>query len=324
MAAENILELTSGLYQFLLAAEQTCLAGRKAAEDARFRVLLRAHQLSDRFQVARQSAGVRFSGMCDEIAAGLREFAAEVEFRRPTTAGVREAWQRLGRQYEALVASVRTAPRLADAKVRLAHLKPRNYHRSLFHVAVGLVATLAYQFLLDRTAMLVLGASILLGFVIMDLLRRFSPALNESFVTRAFGRISRPSEAHRVPAATWYLVALLLGAFWYPKLAIQLGALALAFGDPAASLVGKRWGRRKLLGEKSLLGTLGFFGAATVAAAGFLALAAPGLGALSILGISAAVALVGAVTELLSRRLDDNLTIPLAAGGAAYLLLFLL
>ncbi|MBN1771243.1 MAG: hypothetical protein JXB32_08290 [Deltaproteobacteria bacterium] len=324
MAAENILELTSGLYRFLVATEQTCLAGRKAAEDARVRVMQRARRLSDRFHEARQNAGARFSGRYDEIATSLREFASTVELRRPATGAVREAWQRLGRQYEALVASVRTAPRPAEAKVHLAHLKPRNWYRSLFHVSVGLVATLAYQFLLDRTALLLLGASLLLVFVIMDLLRRFSPVLNESFVTRAFGRISRPSEAHRIPAATWYLVALLLGAFWYPKLAIQLGALALAFGDPAASLVGKRWGRWKLLGEKSLIGTLAFFGATVVATASFLALAAPGLGLPSLLGISAAVALVGAVTELLSRRLDDNLTIPLAAGGAAYLLLFLL
>jgi dolichol kinase len=87
--------------------------------------------------------------------------------------------------------------------------------------------------------------------------------------------------------------------------------------------VGKRWGRWKLLGEKSLLGTLGFFGATLVATAVFLLLVAPGLGVLSILGICAAVALVGAVTELLSSRLDDNLTIPLVAGGVAYLLLIL-
>jgi dolichol kinase len=324
MAAEDILELTSGLYQFLVVTEETYLAGRKAAEEARFRVLERARLLSQRFHEARQSAGVRFGEMYDEIAAGLREFASEVEVRRPTTAGVRAAWQRLGRQYEALLASVRTAPRTVDAEVHLAHLKPRNYHRNLFHVSVGLTATLAYEFLLDRTAMLTIGLSILLAFVVMDVLRRLSPAINESFVNRAFGKISRPSEAHRVPSATWYLTALLLGAFCYPKLAIQLGALALAFGDPAASLVGKRWGRWKLLGEKSLMGTLGFFGATLAATATFLALVAPGLGVPAILGICAAVALVGAVTELLSSRLDDNLTIPLVAGGIAYLLLILL
>jgi len=324
MAAEDILELTSGLYQFLTATEETYLAGRKAAEDAQSRVMERARLLSEQFREARQSAGARISERCGEIAASLREFASEVEVRRPTTtAVVREAWQGLGRQYEALVAAVRTAPQPADAEVHLAHLKPRNYHRNLFHISMGLTATLAYQFLLGRTAMLVLGTSILLAFMIMDLLRRLSPTINESFMTRAFGKISRPSEAHRVPSATWYLAALCLGAFWYPKLAIQLGALALAFGDPAASLVGKRWGRLKLLGEKSLVGTLGFFGAALVVTASFLALVAPGLGVLSILGICTVVALVGAVTELLSSRLDDNFTIPLVAGGIAYLLLFL-
>ena len=244
--------------------------------------------------------------------------------RRPAAAAVREAWQRLGRQYEALLASARTAPRPAGAELRLAHLKPRNLHRNLFHVSMGLFGILAYQFLLGRTALLVVGTSILLAFVVMDLLRRASPAINDSFVNRAFGRISRPSEAHRIPSATWYIAALCLGALCYPKLAIQLGTLALAVGDPAASLVGKRWGRRKLLGDKSLAGTLAFFGATLVAATGFLALVAPRLGLPAVLGIGAAVALVGAVTELLSSRLDDNFTIPLVAGAAAYLLLFLL
>jgi dolichol kinase len=323
MAAENVLELTSGLYQFLVAAEETCFAGRKAAEEARLRVKERAHLLAERFRAARQNAGARFHGMYDEIAAGLREFAATVEARRPAAAVAREAWQRLGRQYEALLASARTAPRPGNAEVRLAHLKPRNYHRSLFHVAMGLAGTLTYQFLLDRPAMLVLGSSLLLAFVVMDLLRRFSPALNDGFVHRAFARISRPSEAHRIPGATWYLAALLLGAICYPQLAIQVGTLTLAFGDPAASLAGKRWGRWKLHGEKSLVGTLAFFGAAFVATATFLALAAPGLGLLWILGLGVAVALVGAVTELLSGRLDDNFTIPLVAGGVAGLLLYL-
>jgi dolichol kinase len=324
MATENILELTSGLYQFLIATEETYLAGRKAAEEAQFRVMERARQLSERFNEARQSASARISERYDEIAASLREFASGEETCRPTTADAREAWQSLGRHYEALVASVRQVPRPSDAEVHLEHLKPRNYHRNLFHVSVGLTATLAYQFLLGRTAMLVLGTSIFLAFVILDLLRRFSPAVNESFMRHVFGKISRPSEAHRVPSATWYVAALVLGAFFLPRLAIQLGALALAFGDPAASLVGKRWGRLKLLGEKSLAGSLGFMVAALVATATFLSLVAPGLGVLGILGISAAVAFAGAVTELVSSWLDDNFTIPLVAGGMAYLLLFLL
>jgi dolichol kinase len=40
--------------------------------------------------------------------------------------------------------------------------------------------------------------------------------------------------------------------------------LALGVGDPAAAWVGRRWGTLKILGRKSLQGTLAFVAAATL------------------------------------------------------------
>ena len=106
-----------------------------------------------------------------------------------------------------------------------------------------------------------------------------------------------------------------------PQHAIELGCLCLGFGDPVASLVGKKWGTRKLVHEKSAAGTLAFFTICVIVGVVFLTLVRPDLGLLSAVAVAALVAAVGAITELVSQRWDDNFTIPLAAGLAAMMLL---
>jgi dolichol kinase len=113
----------------------------------------------------------------------------------------------------------------------------------------------------------------------------------------------------------------MLGVWLLPKPAIELGTLVLAFGDPAASLVGKRWGKRKLVADKSLAGSLAFFLVSAVLCAAFVWWRVPvdslWQGARLVLAVAAA----GALTELASTKLNDNLSIPLCAGLVAALVL---
>jgi dolichol kinase len=169
--------------------------------------------------------------------------------------------------------------------------------------------------------MIVIGSVILGLFVCLDVARRLSPACNQLFMKTLFKPIARPSEAHKVPSATWYMTSLLIGVIAFPQHAIALAALVLAVGDPAASLAGKKWGRLKLIGSKSWVGTGAFILAATIVCTIFLSLVLPGLAFGHRLGIAAALAAAGAVTELLSGRIDDNLSIPLVTGLLATLLL---
>ncbi len=319
--AEEIIDLTSGLYRFLIAGEATVLAGKRAAEEARMGFLQRASHLSERFQEARRDAGERLDQRLDEISDSLGRVAAELDARRTRTGTLNETWKGLGQQYEALVHHVHEGQLNVPAGVRLEHIKPRNYSRNLFHVGMGLASILAYELLLTRGQMILLGSSLLGVFTIMEILRRYSPYWNEQFVQRAFSLIARPGEAYRIPSATWYLAGLLLGAVFLPKHAVELGALVLAVGDPVASLAGKRWGSVKLLGQKSWAGSGGFVLVAFMATTTFLWLVVPGVGLARAATIGAALALLGAVTELFSRRVDDNLSIPLAVGLLAALLL---
>jgi dolichol kinase len=313
LAETSIIDLTSGLYRLMATAEAALLRKRQLAEDVRLRLLARAQALADQFAAARASASARVAANLGAAAAHLRRLGAALEERTGWHPELRARWHALGRQYEALRIQLQPA-----AGVTFPSLKPRNLYRNLFHACMGVGSTLLYQLVLSRSTLIVLGAGILGLFILMDVIRRVSPTWNERFVQRIFGAISRPGEAHRVPSATYYVAALTLGAILLPQHGIEVGALILGLGDPAASLVGKRWGRRKLIGEKSLAGSLAFFVVGTIAATTLLVLVRPALG-LGAVAIAAAAALAGALVELLP--VEDNLTIPLVAGLVAALLL---
>ena len=87
-------------------------------------------------------------------------------------------------------------------------------------------------------------------------------------------------------------------------------------GDPVAGVVGRRWGRVRLIGRRTLEGSLAFTLSATLASLALLRLAHPDVeGPLLVAGAAGGAA---ALAELLSGRwLDDNLTVPLVAVAAA-------
>jgi len=93
----------------------------------------------------------------------------------------------------------------------------------------------------------------------------------------------------------------------------------LAFGDPAATLAGKAWGRRKIWREKSFVGSAAFLLASLTATLAFLFLVPNGLTAGSRIALALSVSLAGAAAELASDRVDDNLTVPILCAEVATL-----
>ena len=110
------------------------------------------------------------------------------------------------------------------------------------------------------------------------------------------------------------LAAACVSALFFkpPYSALAMATMLLA--DTAAALIGRRFGKHRFPNGKSLEGCLAFFVTGTlVMVAGFLAFAYPPLVlAGGLLGIVAATLLELFNCEL---HLDDNFTIPLAAGG---------
>jgi len=111
------------------------------------------------------------------------------------------------------------------------------------------------------------------------------------------------------------LVDLLFWSFGH-RGAVFAGIAALAVGDPAAALVGTRWGQRRYIRwahGKTVEGSIAFLVTAGLATA-LVAAICPGGPAPLRAGVGCAV--IGALAEALSPAGVDNLTIPLAVAFA--------
>ena len=127
-------------------------------------------------------------------------------------------------------------------------------------------------------------------------------------------------------------MALLISIFWgllgrdWQYVAV-VAVMAWGFGDAAAALVGKRFGRRRIRhprieGAKTVEGTQAMF--VTAALAMFLTLAIYAGQAWNVsLVVALLVAPVCAVVELFSNRGMDTLTVPISAGLAVVSLMSL-
>jgi len=190
----------------------------------------------------------------------------------------------------------------------------REDKRKAVHLAMTLFALLL-RWLSRWEAAAFAVAAILLNWVIMPL----------TGMDRTLGR-----ERERfVSGVKLYPVAVLLIILLFPRPVAAAGWAALGVGDWASNVIGRRLGTRKLPWNpaKSYAGTLGFVLVAFPAIAFFLwftwenGFEAP-IPVGRLLLAAAAAAGAGALVETAPFRwADDNLTVPLAASLAAYLVL---
>jgi acyl phosphate:glycerol-3-phosphate acyltransferase len=185
--------------------------------------------------------------------------------------------------------------------------------RKFYHLAGGL-ALLSVYYLLGRRDALVFYAIAALTALGLDVLRLRVAALNR-FVYERFPSFIRRSEEKKLTGTVPYVLGVGLSLYVYSTAVATVAICFLAFGDVSATLVGERWGKRKI-GEKSLEGTAAFVLAAA-AAGGLLSLAG--------LGVVPGVMLLGAVAaagvEVLPLPVNDNLVIPVVSGGVMEIVL---
>ena len=184
--------------------------------------------------------------------------------------------------------------------------------RKAIHLA-SLSIPLAYYFSppsWSRTWERALLASVIVSLAI-EVFRLHNPQIRGIF-RHFFGEIVRNHEEASLLGSTYLLIAMLLTLHLFEKPVAVLALAFLVLGDTMAAIVGKSVGRHRLLGGKTVEGSLSCF--VTCFA---LTLFIP--------GIPFYVGLVGALTatifELLPIPLDDNFRIPLSAGFAMELML---
>lgn len=180
--------------------------------------------------------------------------------------------------------------------------------RRIFHAANGVaVAVILVRLQPSRATAVGIGATVLALQLLLDWIRLRFPAANAAFF-RVFRHLASPREAKGIASSTWYTLGIVLAVAIFPRPAAVSGILVLALADPAASYLGRRFGRTAWLG--------GTIEGALVFAAVCLAVLAYRHGLL----VALVVSLVLPLVERRSWPLDDNLTVPLACAGLVTLL----
>lgn len=177
--------------------------------------------------------------------------------------------------------------------------------RKLIHVALSLVAASVAAFLPHPAGATVLAAATLVALAV-ETARRWSHAFAIRFHDLV-GPMLRPRETRRLTGATTLAIGYTLALVLLPGWPAVAGILVAGLADPAAAVVGRRFGRVRYPGGKSVEGSVAFL---LVAAAVLLTL--PGVGP----GVAVAVAILLTIMEAPSLPVDDNLYLP-TAGAAA-------
>jgi dolichol kinase len=194
--------------------------------------------------------------------------------------------------------------------------------RRLIHLANGVTIATVYALLLTHRRVVHLFGTIACLVYILDRIRIHYPEVLER-APRVNALFFRAEEQLKESAMTPYAIAILLTLITFPKAIALIAVYTLAVADPLSALVGITWGRHRIAPDKTLEGSAAFFAATAAVSAAVLgwATATP---ALPLAGAAVLIGLAAAAFETLPLRLDDNLTIPLFVGFAAWIVCGLL
>jgi dolichol kinase len=168
--------------------------------------------------------------------------------------------------------------------------------RKLIHMAMALIP--AAGWLVAYWLALALAGAMLVASLVVEAVRRWWPWVNR-LLWRLLPTTFRSWEGREVLGSTWLAVGATATLFLFGQDVGGTAVLFLAWGDPVAELVGRRWGRPG--GGKTLAGSTGCLLACLVAG-----IVGVGLGGLSPWAVLAG-AVVATLVERWSPLPDDNL-----------------
>lgn len=190
--------------------------------------------------------------------------------------------------------------------------------RKAWHIATGLAGLLFYY---NTNFSMQFVASVLLIFSLAAFVVEFIRLRNEKLniilmsVMRPF---MRESERTSVSGLPFYALGTGLTLMLFPERVAILSVLFLIFADPIASVIGILYGKDKILPNKSLQGTLAAFTVCYVITMIYgMRFSNPDM---NLLCFSLLAGVVGSFSELCSRYIDDNLSIPVISGTILYLI----
>jgi dolichol kinase len=186
-----------------------------------------------------------------------------------------------------------------------------HFARKIWHVSGVLTLFLAYYYLPQHISKILILLTFTL-FVAIDLIRLRNKNINV-LVTHYFRPIMRQSEINSLAGTTYLMAGVAILIHFFDPLIVQLSLIFLALADPIASYFGIRYGKDKILGDKTLQGFLAAFGVCSACSFLFLYLHDENIWRAVV--VSFIGGLIGSLAELIPvAKLDDNLTIPVASG----------
>lgn len=192
-----------------------------------------------------------------------------------------------------------------------------HWARKLWHMGGVSLMAAAYAWAPPEVSLGCLAVGWILA-VPADILRQTRPPLN-SWLVKYFRPIMREHEVNRLAGTTYLLTGVGLVALIFPKEVVLLTLLFLAFADPFASYFGIRYGKDRLIGNKSVQGSLAAFVVCFILTG--LYFLTSGLEWPRLLVLSLLAGVIGSLAELIPiGNLDDNLTLPLMSATFLWLL----
>ncbi len=182
----------------------------------------------------------------------------------------------------------------------------KTVHLSGLLIVVGY--TLILHFFSDRIAILAMTALLL---ILLEI--EYIRLEHRSRITAIFDGFFRKHEEDNVSGSVFMVVSCIIcfAAFDYWVAVVAL--FMTVFGDLFSALVGKTFGKAIIYNTKTYVGTLAGFAANILV--GFLILP-------ELFFLILPMAVVATFTEVITNKMDDNLTVPLFAGFAGQMLVY--
>jgi dolichol kinase len=184
--------------------------------------------------------------------------------------------------------------------------------RKLWHMGSGLAALSLYyhfpnQYLWAQIA-IIIG---IVGFL-TDYLRIRFTGLNQ-IIYKLMGPFMRKSELNGYSGLPFYALGVGFSLMLFKENIALLAITFLVFSDPISSYFGIRFGKDKILPNKSLQGSLA--GLCTCYTITLFSLMGTGVNPIDALIFSLIAGIIGSASEFVSAfKIDDNLTIPIISG----------
>ena len=191
--------------------------------------------------------------------------------------------------------------------------------RKMWHIGLGMLALWPYYEFEAITAHVLMVCAFSVGAVglLLDGTRLLFAPVNR-VVFMVFGPFMRKSEISSFSGLPFYALGIGSSLFLYEEKLAILSILFLIFSDPISSYFGIRYGTDRIIPNKSVQGAVaGLCTCYLISLIYGLVWVEP---TVDLLLFSLLAGVAGAISELLSVVIDDNLTIPLVSGGVMTLL----